>query len=141
GRGGYAALIGGRVENAGTISVPMGRVALGAGERATLDLSGDGFLQVAVPSEPEPGDDGALIDNVGRISADGGRVEIRAATARNAARNAINLSGVVEARSVSGRSGAIVLGGGEGGTVHVSGRLDASAPPVVVAAAAPPPPR
>src|SRR5690606_34419013 len=68
GRGGYAALIGGRVENAGTISVPMGRVALGAGERATLDLSGDGFLQVAVPSEPEPGDDGALIDNVGRIS-------------------------------------------------------------------------
>ena len=28
----------------------------------------------------------------------------------------INLSGVVEARSVSGRSGAIVLGGGDGGT-------------------------
>ncbi len=51
GRGGYAALIGGQVTNTGTISVPMGRVGLGAGERATLDLSGDGFLQVAVPTQ------------------------------------------------------------------------------------------
>ena len=49
GRGGYAALLGGQVENSGTISVPLGRVGLGAGEQATLDLSGDGFLQVAVP--------------------------------------------------------------------------------------------
>lgn len=42
GRGGYAALIGGQVSNSGTITVPMGKVGLGSGERATLDLSGDG---------------------------------------------------------------------------------------------------
>ncbi|NEU11861.1 filamentous hemagglutinin N-terminal domain-containing protein [Methylobacterium sp. BTF04] len=126
GQGGYAALLGGRVENSGTISVPLGRVGLGAGEQATLDLSGDGFLQVAVPSRAD-GSTAALIQHSGRISAAGGRVIIQAATARDAARNAINLSGIVEARSVSGRSGAIVLGGGEGGTVTVSGRLDASA--------------
>jgi filamentous hemagglutinin family protein len=52
GRGGYAALIGGTVANSGTISVPMGTVALGSGEAATLDLSGDGFLQV--PFRPTP---------------------------------------------------------------------------------------
>lgn len=124
--GGYAALLGGSVDQAGTISVPMGKVGLGAGERATLDFSGDGFLQVAVPSAPD-GSGSALIRHAGRTSAAGGRVEIQAATAREAARSAINLSGIVEARSVGGRSGAIVLGGGAGGGVTVSGRLDVSA--------------
>ena len=124
--GGYAALIGGRVENTGTINVPLGRIGLGAGELVTLDFAGDGFLTVAFPSEGE-GDD-ALITHSGKISADGGSVEIKAATARHAARHAINLSGVVEARSVSGRNGAVVLGGGAGGRVTVSGRLDTSAP-------------
>ncbi|TCR63424.1 MBG domain-containing protein [Bosea sp. BK604] len=127
GRGGYAALLGGSVDNSGTISVPLGKVGLGAGEQATLDISGDGFLQVAVPS----GSSGekALIQHSGRIRARGGRVEMQAATAREVARQAINLSGVVEARTVGGRSGAIILGGGAGGTVNVSGRLEATARP------------
>jgi filamentous hemagglutinin family protein len=125
GRGGYAALLGGQVVNSGRISVPFGRVGLGAGEQATLDLSGDGFLQVAVPSGSAAEE--ALIDQTGRIDAPGGRVEISAATARDAARHAINLSGVVEARSVAQVGGAIVLGGGPGGHVTVSGRLDVSA--------------
>ncbi|WP_300042614.1 filamentous hemagglutinin N-terminal domain-containing protein, partial [uncultured Paracoccus sp.] len=127
GRGGYAALIGGRVNNAGTIVAPLGRIGFGAGERVTLDLSGDGFLQVALPSEHD-GNDSALIQNSGRVSADGGRIEMKAATARDAARNAINLSGVAEARSVSMQNGAIVLGGGNGGTVRVSGRVSTAAP-------------
>ncbi|MBU3031517.1 filamentous hemagglutinin N-terminal domain-containing protein [Paracoccus marinaquae] len=127
GSGGYAALIGGRVNNAGTISAPLGRIGLGAGERVTLDLSGDRFLMVALPSADD-GNDSALIENSGRLSADGGRIEMKAATARNAARNAINLSGVAEARSVSMRNGAIVLGGGNGGAVRVSGKVSAAAP-------------
>ncbi|AUH66540.1 two-partner secretion domain-containing protein [Paracoccus zhejiangensis] len=127
GSGGYAALIGGRVNNAGTIVAPLGRIGLGAGERVTLDLSGDGFLQVALPSEDD-GDDSALIQNSGRVSADGGRIEMKAATARDAARNAINLSGVAEARSVSMQNGAIVLGGGSGGVVRVTGRVSVAAP-------------
>ncbi len=49
-----------------------------------------------------------------------------AATARNAVRNAINLSGVVEANSVGGQNGAITIGGGEGGTVTVSGTVTAT---------------
>ncbi|WP_267359754.1 MULTISPECIES: filamentous hemagglutinin N-terminal domain-containing protein [unclassified Methylobacterium] len=136
-RGGYAALLGGRVENSGLISVPMGRVGLGAGEQATLDLSGDGFLQVALPSKAD-GSDAALIQHSGRIAAVGGQVVMQAATARNAARNAINLSGIVEAHSVSGRNGAIVLGGGDGGKVMVSGRLDTSARTSARAATRPP---
>ncbi|MCQ8818575.1 MBG domain-containing protein [Mesorhizobium sp. SEMIA396] len=45
---------------------------------------------------------------------------------RNAARQAVNMSGVIEARTVSGQSGAIVLGGDEG-SVEITGTLDASA--------------
>ena len=36
-RGGYAALIGGQVDNSGLIHAPLGRVMLGSGARATLD--------------------------------------------------------------------------------------------------------
>ncbi|MBT9371277.1 MBG domain-containing protein [Rhizobium sp. CSW-27] len=127
GRGGYAALVGGTVSNDGVIAVPLGKVGLGSGEQATLDLSGDGFLQVALPTKAGAEGDGALIENRGTISADGGTVVMRAATAREAARKAINMSGVVEARTVEGREGEIVLGGGEGGTVAVAGKVKATA--------------
>lgn len=69
-RGGFAALLGGTVANSGTIVAPMGRVGLGSGEQATLDLEGDGFLQVAIPSQTAR--NGALIEQSGRIAADGG---------------------------------------------------------------------
>ena len=127
GRGGYAALIGGTVKNDGLVAVPMGKAGLGSGERATLDLSGDGFLQVAVPTASGAEGKGALVENTGTISADGGTVVMTAATARETARQAINLSGVVEAKTVSGSDGAIVIGGGEGGEVKVSGKLRATA--------------
>ncbi|MBB3462839.1 beta strand repeat-containing protein [Rhizobium sp. BK377] len=125
GHGGYAALIGGQVSNDGLISVPMGKVGLGSGEDATLDLSGDGFLQVAVPTKAGGAD--ALIKNGGRISADGGRIVISAATARETARKAINIPGSIEARTIGGRQGEIVIGGGAGGSVSISGRLNATA--------------
>ncbi|MFA3916477.1 two-partner secretion domain-containing protein [Ruegeria hyattellae] len=128
--GGYAALIGGKVKNSGVIRVPLGKVGLGAGEQVTLDFTGDGFLQVAVPSN---GDDtmDALVENSGVIVANGGQVQLLAASARDAARQVVNMSGVIEARSVSGRNGAVVLGG-SGGSVRVSGRIDTSAKVVLV---------
>ena len=126
GRGGYAALMGGKVSNSGTITVPLGKVGLGSGEQATLDLSGDGFLQVAVPTALAAR--GALVSNSGTLSAAGGSVQMSAATAREIARHAINMSGEIEATGVSGHSGSIVLSGGQGGAVQVSGTLDASSP-------------
>ncbi|MFJ6328807.1 MULTISPECIES: filamentous hemagglutinin N-terminal domain-containing protein, partial [unclassified Rhizobium] len=90
-RGGYMALIGGTVANSGVITVPMGKAALGSGEQATLDLSGDGFLQVAVPTKAQGKQ--ALVDNSGRISARGGTVQLTAAAARDMARQAVNMSG------------------------------------------------
>lgn len=121
-RAGYMALIGGTVANSGVITVPMGKAALGSGEQATLDLSGDGFLQVAVPTKA--GGNQALVTNSGKISARGGTVQLSAAAAKDMARQAVNMSGTIEAKGVSGRSGDIVLSGSDG-EVAISGKIDA----------------
>ncbi|HTW53238.1 MAG TPA: filamentous hemagglutinin N-terminal domain-containing protein, partial [Stellaceae bacterium] len=134
GPGGYAALIGGTAANSGVISVPLGKVALGSGEAATLDLNGDGFMQVAVPTGATTAKGQALVSNSGRINASGGSVELRAATVATAIRDAVNMSGVIAANSVSGHDGAITLSGGPGGAVNVAGTLDASAAPASGAA-------
>jgi len=112
GRGGFAALLGGTVSNEGRINVPLGKVGLGSGESITLDLAGDGFMQVAVPTAATTNGRKALVDVSGRISAAGGSIELKAATVKQAIRDAVNVSGTLSARSVSGHSGAIVLGEG-----------------------------
>jgi len=123
--GSFVGMIGGSVSNSGTVSVPLGRVGLGAGEKVTLNPTGDGFLQVTVPTGATTADGRALIDIAGRITAAGGTVAIKAATAQQAVHDVVNVSGSVSARSVSGRPGNIVLDGGSG-TVTVSGRLAAN---------------
>ncbi len=125
--GGFVGLIGGTVSNAGTITVPLGKVGLGSGEQATIDPTGDGFLQIAVPTGATTTDGRALVDVAGRIKAAGGSIEIKAATAQQAVRDAVNISGSLSARSVSGHDGSIVLGGNAGGNVVVSGTLAATA--------------
>ncbi len=131
--GGFAALLGGRVANDGVISARLGKVGLGSGEMITLDLSGDGFLSVAVPSNQlgnlHDGTGQALVTNRGKIRADGGTVFLSAATANTILRDAVHVPGSIRANSVGTRSGRIVLGGGEGGRVTVSGRLSASGTP------------
>ena len=123
GSGGFVGLLGGTVSNSGTISAPMGKVGLGSGEQATLDLNGDGFLQVALPTNAKTAKGEALVDVSGKVHAAGGRIEIRAATAQHALREAINIPGSLSTRSVHRSGGAIILDGGDGGAVNVSGRL------------------
>lgn len=128
--GGFAALLGGSVSNRGVITARLGKVGLGAGEMATIDLAGDGFLSVAVPSSHL----GYLVDSRGRslvrnkgtINADGGVVYLSAATAADVLRNAVNVPGTINARTVDQRDGKIVLSGGTGGNVKVSGTLNAT---------------
>ncbi|MEX1198179.1 MAG: filamentous hemagglutinin N-terminal domain-containing protein [Pseudohongiellaceae bacterium] len=115
-------LLGNRAENAGQITAATGRVALGSASRATLDLSGDGFLQVLAPATVSGSD--ALVSNTGTITADGGLVQLKASTVRSALREAIHMPGSVRARSVSGRDGAITFHGGEGGALTVSGSIE-----------------
>jgi filamentous hemagglutinin family protein len=124
--GGFVGLLGGTVANSGVVSVPLGKVGMGSGEQATLNLTGDNFLQVAVPTNTKTADGQALVDVSGKVRAAGGSVQLRAATVAQAIRNAVNVPGELSVTSARASGGSIILGGGPGGNVSVTGRLKAS---------------
>ena len=124
--GGFVGLLGGTVANSGVISVPLGKVAMGSGERATLNLTGDNFLQVAIPTNTKTADGQALVDVSGKVIAAGGSVQLKAATVAQAIRNAVNVPGELSVTSARRSGGSIILGGGPGGNVSVTGQLKAS---------------
>lgn len=123
--GGYVALLGANVSNEGTIQARLGSVALAAGRAITLDVAGDGLLNVAVNA----GAVGALVNNGGLIRADGGSVVLTAQAAGDLLKTVVNNTGVIEAHTIDTRGGTIkLLGDMQSGTVNAGGTLDASAP-------------
>jgi hypothetical protein len=73
------ALVANAIENKGTIEVPMGTVALAAGDTVTVGISGDGLVSIGV--DPATANNLGLssqIKNTGTISADGGKVILNA---------------------------------------------------------------
>ncbi|WP_141750059.1 filamentous hemagglutinin N-terminal domain-containing protein, partial [Janthinobacterium sp. HH107] len=122
--GGYVALLGAHVSNEGTIQARLGSVALAAGKAITLDVAGDGLLNVAVNA----GAVGALVNNGGLLQADGGSVVLTAQAAGDLLKTAVNNTGVIEAHTIATRGGMIkLLGDMQSGTVNAAGTLDASA--------------
>ncbi|MEI7751867.1 MAG: hypothetical protein WCJ71_07220, partial [Candidatus Omnitrophota bacterium] len=73
------ALISNAIENKGTIEVPMGTVALAAGNTVTVGISGDGLVSIGV-DEATANTMGlsSQIKNTGTISAEGGHVILNA---------------------------------------------------------------
>ena len=75
---GLVGLVSPNVENSGTITARLGKVQLVSGDVHTLDLAGDGLIQLEVS-------DKALsqsVKNTGAIHADGGQVVLTAAQGR-----------------------------------------------------------
>jgi len=116
---GIAAFVAPTVINNGLIEARLGSVSLAAGTAATLDLYGDGLVEIAVDEKLES----AVLSNSGTINAQGGRVAITVAVAKDVVDNVINMSGIVNASSAEEKGGKIILGGGN---IEVSGTLDAS---------------
>ncbi|MEY2643886.1 MAG: hypothetical protein RLZZ611_535, partial [Cyanobacteriota bacterium] len=114
---GLVALVAPQVINEGLIHARLGTIQLAAGTAATLDLSGDGLLQVAL----DPAASGALL-NQGQLKAQ--MVRIGAAEAQALIHAAVNLDGLVEARGADDSGGTIVVA--SAGDVIVKGQLDAS---------------
>lgn len=122
---GYVALLGANVSSQGLIQANLGTVALAAGKAITLDIAGDGLLNVAI----DEGTANALVANGGILRANGGSVVMTTQAAGQMFKTAVNNSGVIEAKSLDNRSGQIrLLGDMREGTVSVAGTLDASAP-------------
>jgi filamentous hemagglutinin family protein len=123
--GGYVALLGAHVSNQGVIAARLGSVALAAGDAITLDVAGDGLLNVAVNA----GAVDALASNGGLIRADGGQVLLTAQSASNLLSSAVNNTGLIQAHTIDNSNGVIrLLGDMHSGTVNAGGTLDASAP-------------
>ncbi|AGH98743.1 right-handed parallel beta-helix repeat-containing protein [Micavibrio aeruginosavorus] len=118
---GLAALVAPHVANNGVIEARLGKIALAAGgERATVDLYGDGLVEIAVGGAKGK----ALAENAGVLS--GATVLMTAHGAKEVVDTVINMSGVIQATSVSVQGGKIILDGGNAGKVKVSGTIDAS---------------
>ncbi len=121
--GGYVALLGANVSNEGIIVARLGSVTLAAGSAATLDVAGDGLLNVTVSQ----GAINALAQNGGLIQADGGQVLLSAKAAGNLLLSAVNNTGVIQAQTIVNRKGSVMLlGDMDIGTVNVSGTIDVS---------------
>jgi len=117
---GYLALLAPEVRNEGVISARLGSVALAAGDRITLDLTGDGLISLAV----DPGTVDALVENSNLVQADGGQVFMSAQGAGALTSAVVNNEGIVRARGIGEKNGVIRLEGS--GLVANSGTLDVS---------------
>ncbi|WP_332676575.1 two-partner secretion domain-containing protein [Brevundimonas sp.] len=123
--GGYVALLGGSVSNQGLVQANLGSIVLASGEAITLDVAGDGLLNVVV----DEGAANALVQNGGMLQADGGRVVMTAQGAGELLRTVVNNTGLIQARTIDDRNGTILLlGDMQSGTLNVAGVLDAGAP-------------
>jgi filamentous hemagglutinin family protein len=132
--GGMVALVAPGVRNSGTITARLGTIELASATHFTLDLFGDDLVRLALGDSVA----GALVDTsgaaltsqvgaAGALNADGGRVVLLSVPAASGLFNeAINLSGVARARSVSvNQRGGISLLANQG-VVTVGGTADAS---------------
>src|ERR1700686_5452461 len=141
--GGFAALVAPGVRNSGTITATLGTVSLAAGNAFTLDFYGDRLITLAVNDQiasqvidvatGKPLK--SLVGNDGKLSANGGRVELTAAAASAVVDSVINNKGVIEANLIGTRSGMIVLGAATGAskprgaptqTVKLAGKISAA---------------
>ena len=127
--GGFTALLGGAINNEGTINANLGKLGLGVGKEITLDLSGDKFLQVAVPIElattildDENNDVKALIQHAGSSNAH--TIDIDIGSAKTALNNAVFIPGNLVATTASQENGVITLGGSTA-PINVLGNMTA----------------
>ena len=137
GGGGHAALLGGYVSNSGVVNAKLGKIAMGAGEKITLDFVGDGLMTVSVPSHKlgiirdiNGKTLKSLISNSGILKANGGIIKLSATTARNLTRSAVNVgsTGSIIAQTVRSKPGKVVIGSPSSNSVRIAGNIDVSAP-------------
>ena len=141
--GGFAALVAPGVRNTGTITATLGTIGLVAGNSFSLDFYGDRLITLGVNDsiaakviDVATGQPlNALVQNDGKLKANGGRVELTAAAARQVVDSVINNTGVIEADSIGTKNGMIVLGaatdatkpaGAPTQTIKLSGTISAA---------------
>ncbi len=120
--GGSVVLAAPKVANTGSIEARGGRVGMAAAQDVLVDVEGDGLILFQA-SATEAGN---RLAQLGRIQADGGSVELRAAARGAFADTVLNMTGVVQARTFGTRAGHVVIDAGDAGITRVAGRIDTS---------------
>ena len=121
GQAGLVGLVAPHVENNGSIVAQLGKVALASGDIHTVDMAGDGLIQLEAS-------DALLaqsVTNRGLLQADGGTVLLSAAQARREVDTLITHSGRAVADSVGGRTGSVEVRAGPNGKALIGGDISA----------------
>ncbi len=106
---GVGAFVAPVVRNSGVIKARLGKVALASGDAVTIDLYGDRLVEIMI-------DDAGLdrvLENTGKITAEGGKIMMTVSQAENLVSGTINMTGVLDVSSVYEEGGKIVLAAGQ----------------------------
>ena len=90
GQGGLVGLVGPNSANNGVINARLGRVVIGGADTMTVDLAGDGFLELQIGQTSKTP---TTASNTGLVDAQGGSVAITAAAARAVVGSMVNAGG------------------------------------------------
>jgi filamentous hemagglutinin family protein len=118
---GLVGLVAPRVLNNGVITAPLGKVHLASGDSFTVDLYGNGLLEVALSDAVST----QLVANSGKVDAPGGTISLTAAQGRNVIDSLMPVKGELNAPTVHKRQGRIIISGGKA-SATLSGRINAS---------------
>ncbi|WP_039883417.1 filamentous hemagglutinin N-terminal domain-containing protein [Achromobacter piechaudii] len=120
--GGSVVMLSEGVSNYGHIRADQGGIALGSGQAFILGFGGNSMLDLQV----ERGAMNAIVENMGTLQANGGKVLLKGRSTDGVGALVVNNAGLIEARSLNGKSGAIVLDGGDSAQIDVGGKLIAT---------------
>jgi filamentous hemagglutinin family protein len=120
-QGGFVALMGAQVDNAGRVVATGGQAALAAGQSVRMQIGETGLLGMDVVA----GQTNTQVSNSGAVIAHGGNVLMSAQSAAGLMSGAVNLTGLVQASRIDGQGGHVRLDGGEI-TMSQSGRIEAT---------------
>ncbi len=102
---GLVGMVAPNVLNSGTINAKLGRVHLASGDTTTVDLYGDGLLQVAVSDVVTS----QQVENTGSINAAGGTIALTAAAGSKMVNSFIHVGGELNAPAVGTKGGRIII--------------------------------
>ncbi len=100
---GLVGLVAPHVVNSGTLKARLGKVQLASGDATTVDLYGDGLLEVQVSNKVKS----QLVANTGVIEAQGGEIALTAAAGRDIVNSVISVGGTLNAQSVGASKGEV----------------------------------
>ncbi|AUA60140.1 Heme:hemopexin utilization protein A [Achromobacter spanius] len=120
--GGSVALLSKNLINAGVIQADRGSVAMASGGAFTLTLDGNTLLHLQIDrAELE-----SILENDGTLRAHGGTVMMKGRSTNVMPSLVVNNRGIIEANSLDGKTGSIILDGGDFASINAGGKLTAT---------------